>query len=223
MVTVKSLKEDEEIISLIDMTDRHLCEIGFTEHSYRHLDIVLSRAVAIFATLKKSKEETELLEIAALLHDIGNVVNRNDHAQSGAILAYNLLRARKMDPVSAAKIMMAIGNHDESYGTPVSDISAALILADKSDVHKSRVRKNKCLTKNAPQDIHDRVNAAVEESELNINADKKEITFEFKINTEICTPMDYFEIFLVRMKMCKEAAAYLGYKFRLKANDYFLA
>lgn len=225
MITVNHLKKDKEIETLIVMTDKSLGEMGYTEHGFRHLNTVVRRAAFIFESLGKTADETELLKVSAFLHDIGNAVNRQDHALSGAILAYNLLTARGMEIEKAAQIMMAIGNHDEHYGIPVSDMAAALILADKSDVHKTRVRKNKIEknTSNKLQDIHDRVNAAVDDSDLDIDSESKEIILRLVLNAQIASPMEYFEIFLKRMQMCKSAAVYLGYTFRLKANDYFLA
>lgn len=206
------------------MADKHIGELGFTEHGFRHLNTTARRAAYIFEALGKSAEEVELCKVAAFLHDIGNVVNRQDHALSGATLAYSLLTARGVETGKAVQIMMAIGNHDEHYGMPVSDVSAALILADKSDVHKERVRKKKSeKARNRIQDIHDRVNAAVDESDLEVNTEKKEIILSLTINSDIASPMEYFEIFLGRMKMCQAAAEYLGLTFRLKANGYLLA
>jgi metal-dependent HD superfamily phosphatase/phosphodiesterase len=162
-----------------------------------------------------SEREVELGRIAGYLHDIGNAVNRADHAHTGAILAYEMLSRMGMDCKEAAEIMMAIGNHDEKTGTPVSNISAALILADKSDVHRSRVRN----TDIASFDIHDRVNYAVERSIISVNREDKSANLVLKIDTEICPVMDYFEIFLTRMTMNRRAAAFLGLQFQLFVNE----
>ena len=168
-----------------------------------------------------SERECELAKIAGFLHDIGNSINRNDHAHTGAYIAYNLLKDRGMELKEAAEIMMAIGNHDEATGTAVSPISAALILADKSDVHRTRVRNGN----KSRFDIHDRVNYAVEEARLDVvdaESDvhncKKEVILRLKIDTEICPVIKYFEIFLDRMLMCKNAASYLGIWFHLEIN-----
>ncbi|NLD48953.1 MAG: HD domain-containing protein, partial [Clostridiaceae bacterium] len=165
-----------------------------------------------------SGREIELARIAGYLHDIGNAVNRIDHAHSGAILAYDILARMGMDYKEAAEIMLAIGNHDEGSGTAVSNVSAALILADKSDVHRTRVRNNDIAT----FDIHDRVNYAVEESRIYVEKEKKLAILDLHIDTEICPVMDYFEIFLVRMTMNRKAAEFLGLKFQLIINGTHL-
>lgn len=189
--------------------------LGYTEHSFRHVGIVSSTAGNIMEELGYSEREVELGRIAGYLHDIGNAVNRADHAHTGAILAYQMLTGMGMDCKESAEIMMAIGNHDELTGTPVSNISAALILADKSDVHRSRVRN----TDVAHFDIHDRVNYAVERSVISVNREGKTANLVLKIDTEICPVMDYFEIFLGRMTMNRRAAAFLGLQFQLFIND----
>jgi putative nucleotidyltransferase with HDIG domain len=189
--------------------------LGYTEHSFRHVGIVSSTAGNIMEELGFSEREVELGRIAGYLHDIGNAVNRADHAHTGAILAYEMLSRMGMDCKEAAEIMMAIGNHDEKTGTPVSNISAALILADKSDVHRSRVRN----TDIASFDIHDRVNYAVERSIISVNREDKSANLVLKIDTEICPVMDYFEIFLTRMTMNRRAAAFLGLQFQLFVNE----
>lgn len=189
--------------------------LGFTEHSFRHVGIVSGTAGNIMEHLGYPEREVELARIAGFLHDIGNAVNRNDHAHTGAIMAYQLLTKMGMDYNEAADIMAAIGNHDEHTGTAVSNISAALILADKSDVHRSRVRN----TDFATFDIHDRVNYAVERSVISVDKEKKTADLVLKIDTAICPVMDYFEIFLVRMTMNRRAAAFLGLQFQLFVND----
>ena len=221
MITFEDIRKDEEIRILIENQDRQMLEIGYTEHGLRHLTLVSNEAYNILKELGYSERECELAKIAGFLHDIGNSINRVDHAHTGAYMSYNLLKERGMDIKEAAEIMMAIGNHDEATGTAVSPISAALILADKADVHRSRVRnENK-----SRFDIHDRVNYAVEESKLDIiDADnsahecKKEVVLRLKIDTDICPVIKYFEIFLDRMLLCKNAANYLGIWFHLEIN-----
>ena len=188
---------------------------GYTEHSIRHINIVSKRAGEILEKLGYSKERIELAKIAGYLHDIGNCVNRVDHAHSGAILAYNILKELGMSAEDRTEIMMAIGTHDEKTGTAVSDISAALILADKSDAHRSRVsKKDKGLF-----DKHDEVNYAVTNSELKIDLEEKKVILNLTIDTKICPVIDYFEIFMERTKMSKRAAKYLGFWFELIIND----
>lgn len=214
MITLNGLKNDKEIQMLIDKAEKQLIEIGYTEHGLRHLGIVSELGGNILKELGYSDREVELARIAGYLHDIGNAINREDHAHTGAIFAYNLLKERGMDLEDAGDVMMAIGNHDEKTGAPVSPVSAALILADKSDVHRSRVR-------NANQsrfDIHDRVNYAVEESRMIIDSKEKKVTLDLKIDTNICPVIKYFEIFLDRMLLSKRAASYLGIWFELKIN-----
>lgn len=221
MMMYDDIIKDDEVKIFIESAERQLIELGYTEHGLRHLGIVANTAYKILKELGYSERECELAKIAGHLHDIGNSINRNDHAHTGAYIAYNILKERGMDLKEAAEIMMAIGNHDEATGTAVSPISAALILADKSDVHRTRVRnENK-----SRFDIHDRVNYAVEEAKLDIvdgNAEvhncKKEVILRLKIDTEICPVIKYFEIFLDRMLMCKNAASYLGVWFHLEIN-----
>lgn len=214
MLKVEELKNDKEIENLINTAERQLIELGYTEHGLRHIGIVSNLAGKILREFGYSEREAELAEIAGFLHDIGNAVNREDHAHSGAILAYQLLKERGMKVEEASEIMMAIGNHDEKTGNAVSPISAALILADKSDVHRSRVR-------NANQsrfDIHDRVNYAVEESELVVDSENNKVILKLKIDINICPVIKYFEIFLDRMLLSKRAAHYLGIWFELNIN-----
>ena len=188
---------------------------GYTEHSFRHIGIVSNRAGKILEELKFSQRKVELAKIAGYLHDIGNCINRVDHAHTGAIMAYNILKNMGMDIKECTEIMMAIGNHDEATGTAVSEISAALILADKSDAHRSRVRKKNI----ANFDIHDRVNYAVTESNLNYNKEKNTLSLELNIDTTICPVLDYFEIFMDRTMMSKHAAKFLNIWFELIIND----
>jgi metal-dependent HD superfamily phosphatase/phosphodiesterase len=188
---------------------------GYTEHSQRHVSIVSNRAGRILETLGYDEYRIQLAKIAGYLHDIGNGVNRVDHAHSGAILAYNILKDMGMDVKDRTEIMSAIGNHDEATGTAVSDISAALILADKSDVHRDRV-VNKNLTK---FEIHDRVNYAVTEANLEIDNVDRKVILDLTIDTKICPVLDYFEIFMDRTMMSKYAAKYLNIWFELIINN----
>ena len=225
MLTYDDVIKDSEINLLMETAERQLVEIGYTEHGKRHSTLVANRAAYILKELGYSERECELAKIAAYIHDLGNAVNRTDHAHTGAIFAYNLLKERGMDLKEAAEIMMAIGNHDEKTGSPISVIAAALQIADKSDVHRSRVReRNK-----ATFDIHDRVNYAVEEASIEvIDSDKKlhgcnkEVILKLKIDTDICPVIKYFEILLGRMLMCKNAASFLGVWFHLEMNGTIL-
>lgn len=214
-INVEDIKQNEEVKAFLRMTEKQLEANGFTEHSYRHVGLVSKNAGNILQALEYSEHEVELARIAGFLHDIGNAINRMDHAHSGGILAYQLLTKMGMKPMDAGEIMLAISNHDEGSGNAVSNISAALILADKSDVHRSRVNNHDFAT----FDIHDRVNYAVEMSRININKEEKLAVLELNIDTKICPVMDYFEIFLGRMSMNRRAAEFLGLKFQLIIND----
>ncbi len=214
-VSFRDIKENEEVKVFLTVADKQLSVQGFTEHSFRHVGLVSQNAGDILRVLEYADREVELAEIAGYMHDIGNAINRMDHAHSGAILAYNILTKKGMSYEEASEIMMAIGNHDESSGTAVSSISAALILADKSDVHRSRVRN----TDFATFDIHDRVNYAVDSSTVRVDKENKSAVLELHIDTKICPVMDYFEIFLARMTMCRRAADYLGLNFQLIINS----
>jgi len=215
MVTLEDVKNNPEVQELIIGAQKQLNALGYTEHSQRHVSIVANRAGRILETLGYDKHRIELAKIAGYLHDIGNGVNRVDHAHSGAILAYNILKDMGMDIKDRMEIMSAIGNHDEATGTAVSDISAALILADKSDVHRDRV-VNKNL---ATFEIHDRVNFAVTEANLQIDNENKKVILDLTIDTKICPVLDYFEIFMERTMMSKYAAKYLQIWFELIIND----
>ena len=188
---------------------------GYTEHSYRHLGIVSERAGNILRDLGFDERTVELTRIAGYLHDIGNCVNRVHHAHSGAILSYNILKDMGMDVNERTEIMMAIGNHDENTGTAISNISAALILADKSDVARSRVSK----TNIATFDIHDKVNYAVTNADLKLDAENRVITLKLDIDTKICPVLDYFKIFMDRTIMSKYAAKYLKIWYELIINN----
>ena len=214
LLTLEDLKNSREVKTFLEMAEISMEVQGFTEHSFRHVSLVSKTAGRILQKLEYDAREIELARIAGYLHDIGNAVNRTDHAHTGAVLAYDILVRMGMDFPEAASIMLAIGNHDEKTGTAVSRISAALILADKSDVHRSRVRN----TDFATFDIHDRVNYAVESSIINVDRDKKTAVLALDIDTKICPVMDYFEIFLARMTMNRRAAAFLGLNFQLVIN-----
>lgn len=218
MLTLEDVKNDEEIRILIEDTERQLVALGYTEHGYRHLGIVSSTASRILKELGFPERECELAAIAGYMHDIGNAINREDHAHNGAMLAYNILKNKGMPVKEAAEIMMAIGNHDEKTGTAVSAISAAIILGDKADVHRTRVRD----ANQSRFDIHDRVNYAVEESKIEIDKENKKVYLKLKIDTDICPVIKYFEIFLDRMLMCKGAASFLGIWFHLEINGSML-
>lgn len=214
MVTLEDVKNNPEVQELVIGAQKQLDALGYTEHSQRHVSIVSNRAGKILEELGYDKHRVELAKIAGYLHDIGNGVNRADHAHSGAILAYNILKDMGMDVKDRTEIMSAIGNHDESTGTAVSDISAALILADKSDVHRDRV-VNKNLTK---FEIHDRVNYAVTEANLIMNSAERRVVLDLTIDTKICPVLDYFEIFMERTMMSKYAAKHLQIWFELVIN-----
>lgn len=213
---LSAIRTDKEVEAIMMMSEKQIEALGFTEHSRRHAGIVSKWSGEILRELGKDGERIRLAEIAGYLHDIGNCVNRKDHAQSGAILAYKILTRLGLAPQEAAEIMMAIGNHDEQYGLPVSDISAALIIADKADVHKSRVKKpiDNVYTAN----IHDRVNLAAERSYLTVERDSAAITLHIEIDTGICSVMDYFEIYFARMQLCRRAAEFLSCRFSLVIN-----
>ena len=214
MVTFSDVKNNKEINYLIESSQKQLDALGYTEHSMRHINIVSNRAAEVLQKLDYNEHRVELARIAGYMHDIGNTINRVDHAHSGAILAYEILKNMGMSLEDRTEIMMAIGNHDEATGTAVSDISAALILADKTDVRRNRVRnKDK-----ANFDKHDRVNYAVTNARVKISPEKHLITLNLQIDEEICTMYEYFEIFLGRMMMCRRAAEVLGAKFKLTAN-----
>ncbi len=218
MLTYEQLKSNESIREYIRKADEVLCARGYTEHSFAHVCKVAMTAEHILKTLGATEHDIELAKIAAYLHDIGNIVNRDNHAHTGAVLAFKLLQDLGMEARDIATVVAAIGNHDEKSGIAVDKVSAALILADKSDVRRSRVRN----TDVATFDIHDRVNYSVTESELVINDEIDKISLYLTIETVYCPIMDYFEIFLERMIMCRHAAEKLGMKFGLVINDHSL-
>ena len=218
MLTFNELKHNEAVNTYIKKADESLVTLGYTEHSFAHVTKVSVTAADILQRLGYSEHDIELTKIAGYLHDIGNLVNRIDHSQSGAVMAFRILDNLDMSPEDIATVVTAIGNHDEGTGVAVNPIAAALILADKSDVRRSRVRNRDFAT----FDIHDRVNYSVVNSKLEISEDRSLITLNLEIDTEISTVMDYFEIFLKRMIMCKKAAEYLGMKFGLIINGQTL-
>lgn len=215
MITYDDVRNNIEVKTLVEGAQKQLNALGYTEHSVRHVSMVAERAAKVLETLDYPEERIELAKIAGYMHDIGNCVNRVDHAHTGAILAYQILKGMGMDSEKRTEIMMAIGNHDEQTGTAVSDISAALILADKSDVHRSRVVNKNIST----FDKHDKVNYAVTNSEFKINKEERKATLNLTIDTKISPVLDYFEIFMDRTMMSKHAAKYLGIWFELIIND----
>jgi HD superfamily phosphodiesterase len=212
-ITSKEIQKSEEVKVLLLASSTQMTSLGFTEHSFRHCRLVSNMCGEILEKIGEPQDVVELGRIAGYIHDIGNAVNRSQHAMSGALLAYDMLLRKGMSYADAATIMMAIANHDEGVGSPVSKIAAALILSDKADVHRSRVT-NRVL---ATFDIHDRVNYAATTSTLQVENGKAHLDIE--IDTSICPVMDYFEIFLNRMKMCRNAASFLGLTFELFIND----
>ena len=214
LITLEEVKQNEELKQLILSSQKQLNALGYTEHSTRHITIVSQRAAEVLKALDYPEERIELAKIAGYMHDIGNCVNRVDHAHTGAILAYEILKDLGMDAQKRTEIMMAIGNHDEQTGTAVSDISAALILADKSDVHRDRVVNHNMST----FDKHDQVNYAVTNADFKIDKEKRKVTLDLTIDTNISPVLDYFEIFMDRTMMSKYAAKYLKIWFELVIN-----
>ncbi len=215
MITLEDVKNNEEVQSLIEGTKRQLNVLGYTEHAERHIGIVSYRAGEILRTFDYDEKRIELAKIAGYLHDIGNAVNRVDHAHSGALLAYEILKDMGMNHKDRTEIMMAIGNHDEQTGTAVSDISAALILADKSDVHRDRVVNTNISTFGK----HERVNYAVTNTNLELKKEERKVILSINIDTKICPVLNYFEIFMDRTMMSKYAAKYLNVWFELIINN----
>ena len=212
MLTFEEVKNNAAIRTYIQRADESLIALGFTEHSFAHVTVVAENAGYILRTLGYPERTVELARIAGFLHDIGNLVNRIDHSQSGAVMAFRILDNLDCDPAEIATIVTAIGNHDEGTGQPVNAVAAALILADKSDVRRSRVRNQDPST----FDIHDRVNFSVKSGEVTLQPG--EICLHLTIDTTVCAVMDYFEIFLQRMLLCRKAAEKLGLRFGLEIN-----
>ena len=213
-VTFEIVKNSPEIRTYITQADASLTALGFTEHSFAHVTKCAEVAARILTQLGYSPKEVELAKIAAFMHDIGNVVNRHDHAISGATMAFRILDKMGMEPNEVAQVIAAIGNHDEHTAYPVNALAAALILADKSDVRRSRVRN-----RDIPSfDIHDRVNYSVEQSSLKTDVPNRTFTLVLTVDTKVSPVADYFEIFLERMMLCRRAAQFFGYRFGLKIN-----
>ncbi len=215
MINYEEIRKNEDIRTYIAEADASLAALGFTEHSFAHVTHVAETAGYILETLGYPEQEIELAKIAGYLHDIGNLVNRIDHSQSGAVMAFRLLDKLHFTPREIAVITTAIGNHDEGTGVPVNAVAAALILADKSDVRRSRVRNQDVRN----FDIHDRVNYSVVKSELKINEAHTLIKLKLFVDTHFSSVMDYFEIFMERMRLCRKAAEKLGLKFKLMINE----
>ena len=217
-ITYEDVKSSPEIRTYITQADGSLIALGFTEHSFAHVTKCAETASGLLRDLGYDDRQIELAKIAGFMHDIGNVVNRHDHAISGATMAFRILDKMGMDPADVAAVITAIGYHDDKTAFPVNAIAAALLLADKTDVRRSRVRNRDTIS----FDIHDRVNYAVEKSDLTLNAAAKTVTLTLSINTEVCAVMDYFEIFLDRMLLCRKAAEFFGLTFKLDINGLTL-
>lgn len=218
MLTYETVSKSKTIRTYITRADESLAALGFTEHSFSHVIHVAKTAGYIMTTMGYDERTVELSKIAGYLHDIGNLVNRRDHSQSGAVMAWSILNDMGCDPAEIATIVTAIGNHDEGTGVPVNPVAAALILADKADVRRSRVRNKDEST----FDIHDRVNYSVEDSSMTINEDKTQVTLELTVDTKYGSVMDYCEIFMGRMILCRKAAQTLGLEFKLIINGQHL-
>ncbi len=214
-MTYQDIKNNDEINTYIRQADQSLSALGYTEHSFAHVTLVAEKAGYILSTLGYPDRTVDLVMIAGYLHDIGNIVNRVEHSQSGAIIAFRILDHLGFPPNEIGQIVTAIGNHDEGTGIPVSELAAALILADKSDVRRNRVRNQDV----SAFDIHDRVNYSVTKSELKINEVHTLIKLKLSVDTHYSSVMDYFEIFLKRMVLCRKAAEKLGLQFKLMINE----
>lgn len=215
MVTYEALRQNAAVNTYITRADESLSALGYTEHSFPHVCGVADTAEYILRSVGCDEHQIELAKIAAYLHDIGNLVNRADHSQSGALMAFRILDHMDMEPEDLATIVTAIGNHDEGVGMPVNEVAAALILADKCDVRRNRVRNRDIST----FDIHDRVNYSVEKYQLMILKDEKIARLELTIDTQFSSVMDFFEIFMKRMMLCRRAAERLGLTFQLMINE----
>ena len=213
-VDFETIRTNPEIRTYITQADASLTAMGFTEHSFAHVGKCAHEASRLLKELGYDDRQVELARIAAYMHDIGNVINRVDHAQSGAVMAFRILDKLGMPPEDVATVITAIGNHDEHTAFPVNVVAAALILADKTDVRRSRVRNRDTIR----FDIHDRVNYAVEHSQLTLDTEGKTLTLHLTIDITICSVMDYFEIFLSRMLLCRKAAEFFSLEFKLIIN-----
>ena len=217
-LTFEEIRTNLTIKTYIKKADEALSALGYTEHNFAHVLKVSEIAAKILADLNYPDHDVELVKIAGYMHDIGNLVNRKDHSQSGAVMAFRILDNLGMDAADIADVVSTIGNHDEGTGVPINAMAAALILADKSDVRRSRVRNRDVTT----FDIHDRVNYSVKSSVLSIDEAKENITLVLDVDTEFGSVMDYFEIFLERMILCRKAAEKLGLHFKLIINGQHL-
>lgn len=215
LVTYDDVIANPEVQAIIEMGNEHLGVLGYTEHGFRHAELVARNAGRILTVLGYTKRKAELAAIAGYVHDIGNVVSRHDHGKTGALMLFRILQDMGMPVAETATVAAAVGNHEEEYGQPVNQVTAALILADKTDVHRQRVRNPDVAT----FDIHDRVNYASHNSTLLIDGERRVVTLDLIIDTKICPLMDYFEIFLARMVMCRRAADFLDSYFSLVIND----
>lgn len=218
MITYEEIKNNERIRAFIIKADQSLSAMGYTEHSFPHVMKVAETAAMILSRLGYGEREQELAKIAGYMHDIGNLVNRTDHSQSGALIAFKILDELGMDAKELATVVTAIGNHDEGTGVAVNAVAAALILADKSDVRSSRVRNADVST----YDIHDRVNCSVTHSELSVSDELDRLVLNVSVDTKISPVIDYFQIFMGRMIMCRNAANALGLQFQLIINGQSL-
>ncbi|NLN04169.1 MAG: HD domain-containing protein [Clostridiaceae bacterium] len=218
-ISFEDIRNNNEVKTYIKYADKVMDAMGYTEHSFAHVTKTAVNAAEILARLGYDERTVELAKIAGYMHDIGNVVNRHNHAHSGALMAFRILGEMGMDPEDASVIVSAIGNHDENSATPVNAVAAALILADKSDVRRTRVRARE---NTVDFDIHDRVNHAVYESDLIMDTNEKTVTLKLNIDTSQCSVMEYFEIFINRMLLCRRAAEYLGLEFKLVINGAVL-
>jgi len=215
MLTLEDIKNNDSVRTYITRADESLAALGYTEHSFAHVTRTAEVSGYILETLGYTGRDIELARISGYLHDIGNLVNRENHSLSGAVMAFRILESMGFDATDIATITTAIGNHDEGTGVPVSHVCAALILADKSDVRRSRVRNTEIST----FDIHDRVNYSVKKSSLKINEERTLVKLKLTVDTKYGSVMDYFEIFLGRMIMCRKAAERLGMQFKLIINE----
>lgn len=218
-MTYEEIRRDQAVKVYIAQADASMQALGFTEHSFAHVTKVAETAGGILQQLSYDLRTVELAKIAGYLHDIGNLVNRIDHSQSGAVMAFRILDRMEFPPEEIAAIVTAIGNHDEGTGVPVNAVAAALIIADKSDVRRSRVRREEDIA----SDIHDRVNYSVTDSKLHVDTQGKTITLSLSVDTQVSSLMEYFEIFMKRMLMCRKAAECLGLTFHLTVNGQQMA
>lgn len=215
MITLQDIKNNPEIDIYFNKTNQYLGKMGAIEHNYSHAEKIAFNSKKILEALEFPKRQAELAAIAGYLHDIGNVINRYDHGRTGGVLAFTFLFKMGMPPEEIACVVSAIGNHEERNGNPVSPVGAAVMIADKADVHRSRVRKMDF----AAFTTRDRVNYAVESSELNVDPINRKIFMELSIDQNICSVMEYFEIFLTRMLLCRRAADILNCEFELFINE----